>query len=84
VIGVITEVLDSGVSIPGKLSILNFDNMDQSSCVRPSLPLGAVDYQTISGAACMLMFDMTENGSCELNANIYVSLNLAEREYAKG
>ncbi len=79
-IGAIMEALDSGVSIPENISIVGFDNIDQSSFVKPSLTTVAVDYHAMSRAACMLMFDMIDHSSCELNVNIYVPLNLVDRE----
>lgn len=82
-IGAITEALDSGVSIPDTISVVGFDNIDQSSYIRPSLTTVAVDYNAMSRAACMLMFDMIKHGSSELNVNIYVPLNLVDRETTK-
>lgn len=82
-IGAILEATNSGVSIPESISIVGFDNIDQSSFVTPSLTTVAVDYHAMSKAACMLMFDMIGHNSCELNVNIYVPLNLVERESTK-
>jgi uncharacterized Zn-binding protein involved in type VI secretion len=43
----------------------------------------AVDYYAMSRSACMLMFDMIGHGGSELNVNIYVPLNLVDRETTK-
>lgn len=82
-IGAITEALDSGLSIPDNISVVGFDNIDQSSYIRPSLTTVAVDYNAMSRSACMLMFDMIGHSGSELNVNIYVPLNLVDRETTK-
>jgi LacI family transcriptional regulator len=82
-IGAIMEALNWGVSIPESISVVGFDNIDQSSFINPSLTTVAVDYHAMSRAACMLMFDMLDHNSCELNVNIYVPLNLVDRESTK-
>lgn len=81
-IGAVMEALDSGYSVPGDISIVGFDNVDQATYIRPALTTVAVDYRTISRAAFMLMLDMIERSNSELNVNVYVPLNLVERESA--
>jgi len=82
-IGAITEALDSGIAIPESITIVGFDNIDQSAYVRPSLSTVSVDYHAMSRAACMLMFDMVNHESGELNVNIYMPLTLIDRDSAK-
>lgn len=77
--GAIIGALDAGISVPGDISIVGFDNINQSSYFRPSLTTVAVDYKTMSRAACMLMFEMIDHNSLELNVNIYVPLSLIDR-----
>lgn len=79
-IGVILEASRLGITIPDDLSVVGFDNIDQSIYTNPSLTTVAVDYNTMARAACMLMLDMIEHDNCELNVNIYVPLTLLERE----
>jgi LacI family transcriptional regulator, repressor for deo operon, udp, cdd, tsx, nupC, and nupG len=79
-IGAMMEALDSGLAVPGDISIVGFDNIDQSAYVRPALTTVAVDYQAMSRAACMLMFDMVDHESSELNVNIYIPLHFIDRE----
>jgi LacI family transcriptional regulator len=80
-IGAISVALDAGLSIPADISIVGFDNIDQSAFVRPALSTVAVNYDAMSDAACMLMFDMIERNR-EVNVNIYVPLNYIERASA--
>lgn len=79
-IGAIMEAVSLGISVPDDISIVGFDNIDQSSYVNPSLTTVAVDYKTMSRAACMLMMDMIDHNNFEMKVNIYVPLSLIERE----
>ena len=78
-IGAIMEANALGISIPGDISIVGFDNIDQSSYISPGLTTVAIDYGTVARAACMMMFNMIEYSDYELNVNIYVSLSLVKR-----
>lgn len=82
-IGAIMTSQDSGISIPGDISIVGFDNIDQSAYIRPTLTTVAFDYNAMSRAACMMMFDMIDHNNKELNVNIYVPLTLIDRESAR-
>jgi GntR family transcriptional regulator, arabinose operon transcriptional repressor len=82
-IGAMMESIDSGISVPDTISIVGFDNIDQSWFVRPSLTTVAVDYQAMSRAACMLMFDMIGHKGSELNINIYIPLHFIDRASTK-
>lgn len=79
-IGVIMEAMSLGISVPDDISVVGFDNIDQSALMNPPLTTVAVDYSTMSRAASMLMLDMINNDNSELNVNIYIPLSLVERE----
>lgn len=80
-IGAVMEAQESGISVPNDISIVGFDDVEQSSYIRPSLTTVAVDFQTMARAACMLMINIIESTN-DLNVNIYVPLRLIERESA--
>ena len=79
-IGVVMEAANLGICVPDDISIVGFDNIDQSAYTSPPLTTVAVDYNTMSRTACMLMLDMIDHSNFELNVNIYVPLSLVERE----
>jgi len=79
-IGAIREANEAGLNVPEDISFVGFDNIDQCEFVNPKLSSVAMDYHAMTSAACMLMFDMLEHDSRELNVNIYVPLHLIERE----
>jgi DNA-binding LacI/PurR family transcriptional regulator len=82
-IGAMQELHDAGIAVPERLSIVGFDNIDQSSLVRPALTTIAVDYAAMSRTACMVMFDMINHQGSEFNINIYVALHFIERASTK-
>lgn len=79
-IGIIMEAASMGISVPDDISVVGFDNIDQSSYVKPSLTTVAVDYDLMARAACMLMMDMIEHNNFDLKVNVYVPVSLIERE----
>ena len=81
-IGAMMEAGAEGFSVPGDISVVGFDNIDQASYVTPSLTTAAVDYVAMARAACMLLFDMIEHDNIELNVNIYIPLKVIDRESA--
>mgnify|MGYP000922521064 FL=1 len=79
-IGIIMEATSMGISVPDDISVVGFDNINQSSYIKPSLTTVAVDYDLMARAACMLMIDMIDQNNLDLKVNVYVPVSLIERE----
>lgn len=79
-IGAIMEAQSSGLSVPEDVSVAGFDNIDQSSFIRPALTTVAVDYRAMSRATGMLLSEMLGQEGSELNVSIFAPLYLIDRE----
>ncbi len=79
-IGAMNAIMDAGLSVPGDISVAGFDNIDQSSCIMPTLTTVAVDYQIMARVAYMLLADMIRRGSCDMKAGVYTPIQLIIRQ----
>ncbi len=78
-IGAIEAAKEEGCSIPGDISVIGFDNIEQCDYVHPKLTSVAVDIDLMARAACQQLFDQIETG-VSLTLKIVTPTKLVIRE----
>jgi LacI family transcriptional regulator len=63
--GDINAILDSGLTVPGDISVVGFDNRDMSFYLRPRLTTVNIDLKKIGLKAAQTAIDMLSGIYCE-------------------
>lgn len=78
-IGAISAVSSAGLSVPGDLSVMGFDNIDQCQQTRPKVSTVDVDVRLLARAACHLLLCEIDHGGLP-GAQILVPTHLELRQ----
>ncbi|MGA2975095.1 MAG: GntR family transcriptional regulator [Spirochaetia bacterium] len=62
-IGAISAITSAGMSVPGDMSVMGFDNIDQCRQTRPKVSTVDVDVRLMARAACHLLLCETDHGA---------------------
>jgi LacI family transcriptional regulator len=64
-VGVLWALADAGVSVPGEISVIGFDDVDAAATVRPGLTTVAQDHEAISEGAVELLLRTVDGKSAD-------------------
>ena len=78
-LGAMEAIRESGLSVPGDISILGVDDIEQCTHYKPKLTTVRVDSEPIARAACQSLFCAIETGQTQ-NLKIIVPTRLVVRE----
>jgi DNA-binding LacI/PurR family transcriptional regulator len=78
-IGALNRLRERGISVPGDVSLMGLDNVDDSWMARPSLTTIAQPYKEIGDAAARLLLKLSRNELIE-NHRITLSPSLVVRD----
>ncbi len=78
-IGAISAVTSAGLSVPGDVSVMGFDNIEQCEQTRPKVSSVDVDVGLMARAACHLLFCESDHGALR-GAQILVPTHLEIRQ----
>jgi DNA-binding LacI/PurR family transcriptional regulator len=70
---------ENGISVPGDISIIGFDNIDTASWVKPALTTIAVPTKDLGRLAVKVMLDRLETGR-DYAIRVNLPFRLIERE----
>jgi DNA-binding LacI/PurR family transcriptional regulator len=78
-IGAISAITSAGMSVPGDVSVMGFDNIDQCRQTRPKVSTVDVDVQLMARAACHLLLCETDHNALQ-GTQILVPAHLELRQ----
>jgi DNA-binding LacI/PurR family transcriptional regulator len=78
-LGVMRALDENGISVPGDISIIGFDNIDTASWVKPALTTIAVPTKDLGRLAVKVMLDRLETGR-DYAIRVNLPFRLIERE----
>ncbi|MBN2304188.1 MAG: LacI family DNA-binding transcriptional regulator [Anaerolineae bacterium] len=81
-IGAILELQDAGLSVPGDVAVMGFDNIREATMIRPKLTTIAQHPRDIGRKVAEALFDRIEGRGSETRRVIESSLKLIIRESA--
>lgn len=79
-IGAMTAIRKAGLSIPGELSIVGFDDIELASAITPSLTTVAQPINEIARTATDLLIQRLKGKRAEANQRITLKAKLVQRE----
>jgi DNA-binding LacI/PurR family transcriptional regulator len=78
-IGAISALSSAGLSVPGDVSVMGFDNIDQCRQTRPNVSTVDVDVRLMARAACHVLFCETDQSALR-GAQVLVPTHLELRQ----
>ncbi len=78
-IGALNRLRECGISVPGDISVMGLDNVEDSWMARPALTTVAQPYQKIADSAVRLLLSLSENTEVE-ERRIYHQPELVVRD----
>jgi LacI family transcriptional regulator len=79
-IGAMTAIRKAGLTIPGDISVIGFDDIELASAVNPSLTTIAQPIDEIAGKATDLLIQRLNGSRDSDNQRIFLKASLVTRE----
>jgi DNA-binding LacI/PurR family transcriptional regulator len=80
-LGVIEALKEAGLTVPGDVSVVGFDNIDSGKYTSPHLTTVGVDIKTIGKVACQTLFNNIDSGE-RINLKMVIPTSLYIRDSA--